>query len=290
MNAAVLSIRRLLRRGVGIYWRNKRLILRAVYCASGMMIFLVLTFMASKKGLITQLELRNQSPSLAFLFGTDWMGRDMFARVFLGLRLSFCIGLISALISSVIGVLLGVVAATFGGIVEKLVNWLIDVVMSLPHLVFQILIAFAAGGGLIGVIFAISLTHWTTTARVVRAEIVRIRSAEYVKLSEKLGRPKRWIARHHMLPQVLPQFLVALVLMFPHAISHEAALSFIGIGLTPHMPSMGIILAESMRGLSAGYWWLLVFPGIALFLLVQCFDGFGESLRDEFSPKLRERV
>jgi peptide/nickel transport system permease protein len=204
------------------------------------------------------------------------------------LRLSLWVGFVAALLSAVLGILLGIAAGFLGGVADQAVTWMIDLVMSLPHLVFQILIAFAFGGGARGVIAAVALTHWAMLARIVRAEAQRIKTSEYVLLSSKLGHSKRWIARHHLLPHLLPQFLVGLLLMFPHAISHEAALSFIGLGLTPHQPSMGIVLAESLRHLSTGFWWLAVFPGLALLLTVKAFDVLGEEMRILLTPRMRQ--
>ena len=244
--------------------------------------------LAGEVGLATRLDARNLHPGLGSLLGTDWLGRDMGTRVLLGLRLSLWVGLVAALFSAVLGILLGVAAGFLGGVADRAVTWMIDLVMSLPHLVFQILIAFAFGGGARGVIAAVALTHWALLARIVRAEAQRIRTSEYVLLSSKLGRTKRWIARHHLLPHLLPQFLVGLLLMFPHAISHEAALSFIGLGLTPHEPSMGIVLAESLRHLSTGFWWLAVFPGLALLLTVKAFDVLGEEARILLTPRMRQ--
>ncbi len=239
-------------------------------------------------GLATRLDARNLHPGLGNLLGTDWLGRDMVTRVLLGLRLSLWVGFVAALGSAVLGILLGLAAGLLGGVADRAVTWMIDLVMSLPHLVFQILIAFAFGGGARGVIAAVALTHWALLARIVRAEAQRIRTSEYVLLSSKLGHSRRWIARHHLLPHLLPQFLVGLLLMFPHAISHEAALSFIGLGLTPHEPSMGIVLAESLRHLSTGFWWLAVFPGLALLVTVKVFDTLGEDLRAFLTPRMRQ--
>ena len=129
------------------------------------------------------------------------------------------------------------------------------------------------------------LTHWTSLARVIRAEALQVSSADYVQLSRRLGKPSPWIARHHMVPHIMPQLLVGLILLFPHAILHEAALSFIGIGLSPHLPAIGIILAESMRHLSTGYWWLGVMPGVLLLLSVKAFDWLGENVRSLLDPK-----
>jgi peptide/nickel transport system permease protein len=122
-------------------------------------------------------------------------------------------------------------------------------------------------------------------ARIIRAEVLQVNTSDYVQLSYKLGHTPLWVARHHMLPHVIPQLLVGLILLFPHAILHEAALTFIGIGLSPHTPAIGIILAESMRHLSTGYWWLGVLPGAALLIAVKAFDILGENIRALVDPK-----
>jgi peptide/nickel transport system permease protein len=201
------------------------------------------------------------------------------------MSLSLRIGLLAAGISAVIGTGLGLAAGTLGGWVDAVITWIVDVFFSLPHLVLLILIAFAVGGGTPGVIIAVALTHWTSLARVIRAEVLQVNSSDYVQLSHRLGRSPVWIARHHMVPHIIPQLLVGLILLFPHAILHEAALSFIGIGFSPHIPAIGIILAESMRHLSTGYWWLGVMPGLLLLLSVKAFDWLGENVRALLDPK-----
>lgn len=233
----------------------------------------------------TNLIARNQAPSWAHLFGTDWLGRDMLVRTWSGLSLSLRVGFLAALFSSIIGLGIGMVAATFGGKVDAFFSWWIDVFLSLPHMVVLILLAFVSGGGIMGVVISVALTHWPSLARVIRAEVYQVRAADYVHLSAKLGRSPLWIARHHILPHVLPQFLVGLILLFPHAILHEAGITFIGIGLSPHQPAIGIILAESMRHLSTGYWWLAVLPGAALLAMVKTFDILGENVRALLDPR-----
>ncbi|MBD0267323.1 ABC transporter permease [Pseudanabaena sp. FACHB-2040] len=243
------------------------------------------TWFLGDTGLNPVLAQRNQPPSLAHPFGTDWLGRDMLTRSLHGMSLSLRIGLLAATLSALIAALLGLAAGTLGGWVDGLITWVVDVCLSLPHLVLLILIAFAAGGGTRGVIIAVALTHWPSLARVIRAEVLQVNSSDYVQLSHRLGRSPAWIARHHMVPHIMPQLLVGLILLFPHAILHEAALSFIGIGLSPHLPAIGIILAESMRHLSTGYWWLGVLPGLLLLLSVKAFDWLGENLRTLLDPK-----
>ena len=123
----------------------------------------------------------------------------------------------------------------------------------------------------------IILTHWTNLARVIQAEILQIRSMHYISVAKKLGRSKLWILKKHFLPQIVPQFIVGLILTFPHAIIHEASISFLGYGLSPEQASVGIILSESMRYLSSGMWWLAVFPGLTLVCIVLLFDKLGEN-------------
>ncbi len=236
----------------------------------------------------TNLSERNQAPSLSRPFGTDWLGRDMLVRTWSGLSLSLRVGFLAALFSSLIALLIGLTAATLGGVVDAFFSWWIDVFLSLPHMVVLILLAFVSGGGLTGVVISVALTHWPSLARVIRAEVYQVRSADYVQLSAKFGRSPFWIARHHILPHVFPQFLVGLILLFPHAILHEAGITFIGIGLSPHQPAIGIILAESMRHLSTGYWWLAVLPGAALLVMVKLFDILGENVRALLDPRLAQ--
>lgn len=236
-------------------------------------------------GLSTDFNTRHTAPSLAHPFGTDWLGRDMFARTVRGLSLSLFVGLSAAAISAVLGVILGTLSATFGGVVDLAITWLIDVFMSLPHLVLLILIAFVVGGGVQGVIISVAVTHWPNLARIMRAEVLQLKNTDYVQLSARLGRSPWWIARNHMLPHLFPQFLVGLILLFPHAILHEAAITFIGVGLNPTTPAIGIILSESTRYLSAGYWWLGVLPGLTLLVAVKAFDVLGQNVRSLLDPR-----
>lgn len=147
------------------------------------------------------------------------------------------------------------------------------------------LVSLAFGTGLYGVVMGIGLTHWTPLARVLRAEIKQIKATDYVKLSQQLGKSKWWIAKKHILPLVVSQVIVGLILVFPHAIMHEASISFLGFGLSPHEPAIGIILSEAMKYFSVGCWWLAVFPGLSLLLLVLIFDLIGENVHKLLDPQ-----
>ena len=229
-------------------------------------------------------EARRLAPSLSHLFGTDNLGRDMFYRTVCGLSTSIQIGLLSALISSVIALLLGSLSAIFGGKVDQIVSFMVDLCMGVPHLILLILISIAVGGGAAGVITGVAVTHWPNLTRVIRAEVMQIRSAQYVQIARKLGKSNWHIAAKHIVPHVFPQYLVGLILLFPHAILHEAAITFLGYGLPLDTPAVGVILAESMKHLATGMWWLAFFPGIALLLMTQLFDIVGDYLKILIDP------
>lgn len=232
----------------------------------------------------TDFTQKNIMPCAEHWFGTDWMGRDMFLRTLAGLSLSVLVGLGAACASAVIALVLGCAAALGGKKVDAAITWFIDLMLGIPHIVLLVLISYALGKGFLGVMIGVAVTHWPSLARVIRAEVLQCKEAGFVAIARKLGKSPLSIAARHMLPYVFPQFLVGLILLFPHAILHEAALTFLGFGLPPDQPAIGIILSESMSYLSAGYWWLAVFPGVALVAVVLLFDLAGSSLRRLIDP------
>ena len=236
------------------------------------------------RAMTTDFTRKNLAPCGAFLFGTDWMGRDMLARTLAGLSLSIRIGLLTAAVSAVIALAMGVASAVFGGWVDALISWCIDLVMGIPHILLIMLISLAFGKGFVGVVAGVALSHWPSLARVIRGEVLQLRGAVYVHTAEKLGVSRLTIAGRHMLPHLLPQFLTGLVLQFPHAILHEASVTFLGFGLSPEQPAIGVILSESMSYLTTGKWWLAVFPGLSLVLVVVLFAAVGEQLRKLLDP------
>ncbi|WP_236146698.1 ABC transporter permease [Paenibacillus xylanilyticus] len=235
-------------------------------------------FVLPAESTLTSLKERNLAPLWAHPFGTDWLGRDMFMRTLKGLTTSIQVGLLAACGGGIVALVLGLIAAS-GKLADRLVSWLIDLFLSVPHLVSLVMLAFVFGGGLPGVAAAIALTHWPNLARIVRAEMIQLKSADYIHISRRLGQSRFRIATQHMLPHLVPQLFVGTLLIFPHAILHEAAITFLGLGLSPQQPAIGIILSESMRYLSAGMWWLAFFPGLALLLVVRAFDVLGNSFK-----------
>lgn len=225
------------------------------------------------------------SPSLAHPFGTDFIGRDMFHRTIKGLSNSIIIGVLASIFSSIIALLAGIASAVFGGWVDKFVNWCVDLCMGLPHLVLLMLISFMMGKGVKGVTIAVALTHWPSLTRIVRSEVMQIRSSQYVKVAYKMGRTKTQVAFQHILPHVIPAYLIGLVLLFPHAIMHEASITFLGFGMPAEMPAIGVILSEAMQHISTGKWWLALFPGLMLLIAVLLFDIIGENLKKLWNPE-----
>ncbi|GHV61959.1 peptide ABC transporter permease [Spirochaetia bacterium] len=223
-------------------------------------------------------------PSLSHLFGTDYLGRDMFFRTIKGLSTSILIGALASAISACIALAFGLIAATAGDIADKIIAYFVDLFMGVPHMVLLILISFMMGKGLQGIIIGVALSHWPNLTRVIRAEVLQVKEAQYVKTAGKLGKTKAQIAVQHIIPHVFPQFIIGLILLFPHAILHEAGITFLGFGLSVDTPAIGIILSESLKHIAAGMWWLVFFPGATLVVIVMLFDKLGEQVKLLIDP------
>ena len=232
----------------------------------------------------TDFSQRNLSPSLQHLFGTDWMGRDMLARTLSGLSLSIRIGILTAVVSAAVALFLGTASAVLGRKADAVISWCIDLVMGIPHILLVMLISLACGRGFVGVVAGVALSHWPSLARVIRGELMQLRQAPYILVAEKMGVSKLQNVKRHMLPHLLPQFLTGLILLFPHAILHESSVTFLGFGLSSEQPAIGVILSESMQYLTTGKWWLALFPGLALVLVVVLFALLGERVRRMLDP------
>lgn len=263
---------------------RRRLLVGVIVCAVILTAVVISGRLLDGAAVRVDFSAKNLAPGVSHIFGTDWMGRDMLSRTLAGLSTSVLVGLFSAVVSSVIALVLASVAALGGDRADAAVEWLIDLVMGIPHIVLLILISYALGRGFWGVTVGVAVTHWPSLTRVLRAEILQVERQPFIASSRALGVSRSQIARDHMLPAVIPQYLVGLVLLFPHAILHEASITFLGFGLSPEQPAIGVILSEAMTYLTSGAWWLAVFPGIALLLVVLLFDRLGGLVRRLLIP------
>lgn len=225
-----------------------------------------------------------QAPSAAHIFGTDANGRDMALRTIKGLSNSLTIGMIGSVSSLLIALIFSLLLTVGNKRVDKLVNFIIDIFLSIPHMMFLILISVATGRGQAGVVLGIALTHWTGLTRLLRGEILELKNENYIKISRAMGKSKLYIFKNHILPHIGGQMIVGLILLFPHAILHESAISFLGFGLSLSTPSIGIILSESMKYLLQGHWYLAFFPGLLLCLVVYAINLLGENLGNLIDP------
>lgn len=264
--------------------QRQRALLLSAFAALALLAVTVAGLLLFDAAMVTDFSRKNLAPCLVYPFGTDWMGRDMLARTLTGLSLSIRIGALTAAVSAVVALAVGTAAAALGRRVDAVLSWCIDLVMGIPHILLVILISLAFGKGFVGVVAGVALSHWTSLARLLRGEVLQLRSAPYVLTAEKLGRTRLQVARDHLLPHLLPQFLTGLILLFPHAILHEASVTFLGFGLSSEQPAIGVILSESMSYLTTGKWWLAFFPGLMLVATVALFALLGDRLRRILDP------
>jgi len=264
--------------------RRKKSKLISIIIVAIIILVMLLGTLITEDMLSTNFKDKNQFPSFEHPFGTDWLGRDMFLRTVKGLRNSLVIGSLASLISSIIAIIVGGLAGTMPKWVDNIVRIIIDLVMGIPHLILIILISIFVGRGTKGILIGVALTHWVSLARIVRSEVLQVRNEQYIKISRRFGKSNWYIFKNHMIPVVLPQYIIGLVLMFPHAILHEASVTFLGFGLSPETAAIGIILSESMKYLISGMWHLAFFPGLVLVILVLLINKLGENLSLILNP------
>lgn len=224
-------------------------------------------------------------PSLAHPMGTDGLGRDVLLRCLYGLRVSFAVALLSALTATVLGTVVGAVAAAVGGWVDRLLMRLVDALGAIPHLVLGVFIVALFQPSLGAVVASIGLTHWLTVARIVRAEVLSLRERPYIDAAISGGAGRLRVLTRHLVPGVAPHALLAAALLVPHAIFHESALSFLGLGLPSQLSSLGTMLNLGQRGLLAGAWWPALFPGLCIVVATLGLAGLAGALRERMSPK-----
>ncbi|MFE6770864.1 ABC transporter permease [Streptomyces fimicarius] len=229
-------------------------------------------------------------PSPAHLFGTDDVGRDLLLRCVYGLRVSLLVGLVAALTATVIGTAIGALAGAFGGWTDRVVMRVVDALSSIPHLLLGIFIVAMFRPGVWPVIISVALTHWISTARIVRSEVLSLRSRPFIDAAISGGASRTRVIVRHLLPGVLPQAGLAAVLMVPHAMWHESALSFLGLGLPAHQASLGNLVQSARGSLLAGDWWPTLFPGLFLIIPTLALAGLAGAWRDRINPRRKSEL
>lgn len=226
--------------------------------------------------------------STAHLLGTDHLGRDVLSRLIFGARVSMVVGFMAVVFAGVVGTVLGVLSGYLGGWVDQLIMRITDTWLAVPGLTYAIFLAAIVGPSMWNIVIILALVFWTRYARVIRGEVLSLRERDFVRLAIVAGCSKRTIMRRHILPNVLNSAIVIATLMLGIVITTEAALSFLGVGVPPPKPAWGLMLADGKKGMMAGYWWLTVFPGTCIALLVLSSNLLGDWLRVKFDPQLRQ--
>jgi len=223
-------------------------------------------------------------PSRLFLFGTDGLGRDILVRIAYGARVSLIVGVLASGLAVAFGALVGIVAAWFGGAIDTILSRLMDVVLSLPFLVFALALVAIVGPSLTISIVVIAFFSWATVGRVVRAQALSIREQEYIRAARSMGAGSMRIMFVEILPNVAATLIVYATLLIPSSIAFEATMSFLGLGVVPPTPSWGNMLADSIAFYKVA-WWFVAFPGAALVGTTLAFNILGDSVRDAFDPR-----
>jgi len=236
-----------------------------------------------------ELALRLEGPSLVHWFGLDELGRDIFARVLSGARISLMVGIVVVSVSATIGTLLGAIAGYFGGRVDEAISRITDILLAFPGLLLAIALVAVLGPSLTNVVLALCLIGWVGYARLVRGQVLRAREFEFVQAARALGAPTSRILIQHIIPTALPAVSVQATLGMGGAILAEASLSFLGLGVQPPTPSWGTMLSYGRSHLlDAPH--LTIFPGIAIAVVVLGFNFLGDGLRDTFDPATTRRA
>jgi ABC-type dipeptide/oligopeptide/nickel transport system permease subunit len=224
-------------------------------------------------------------PSLEFPLGTDHLGRDMLSRMLYGARVSMTVGVVAECIVLAIGVPLGALSGYYGGRLDMVLMRFVDVMYAFPRLLFVIMIMSMLGRGLLNIFIAIGLTGWVRVARLTRAQMLSLKEHEFCEAARAAGARNLTIIVRHLLPNALTPIIVSLTFGIPEAIFTEAALSFIGVGISPPTPSWGQMVGEHQQFIRS-YWHLCVFPALGIATIMLAFTFLGDGLRDALDPKL----
>ena len=225
---------------------------------------------------------------VTFWLGTDGAGRDLLSSMFYGLRISLGVGVMSGVIALCVGSSIGLMAAYYGGRVDTMIMRIVDIQLSFPAILVALILIAALGKGVDKVIIALVLVQWAYYARTVRGSALVERNKEYIEAAVCLGLDKKRILFRHLLPNCLPPLIVVGTVQTAHAISLEATLSFLGVGLPITEPSLGLLIANGFEYMMSGRYWISFFPGIALLITIVSINLVGDQLRDVLNPRLQK--
>ena len=270
-------------------WR--RLLANKAAVAGGV-ILLILIFLAIFAPWIAphsysyqNLELGAQPPSSEFLLGTDTLGRDLFSRILYGARVSLLVGFVATSVALVIGVSWGIVAGYFGGRIDSVMMRIVDVLYGLPFIIFIILLMVIFGRNIWLLFGAIGAVEWLTMARIVRGQVLTVKTQEYVLAAQAMGVSNIQMFRKHIYPNILGPIAVYATLTIPQVMLLEAFLSFLGLGIQPPMSSWGTLIRYGVESMEE-YSWLLIYPGLTFTITLFALNFFGDGLRDALDPKI----
>lgn len=254
-------------------------------------IFAIVTPLISKYAYdATDLSMTNAKPSMEHLMGTDKLGRDLFVRLAYGARYSLIIGVAAAVINLVIGVVYGGIAGFFGGTIDNIMMRIVDVLYSIPSIIYVVLLmalfkeANIGGSGLIPIILALSISYWVGMARIVRGDILQLKQQEFVLAARTLGASKFRILFRHLIPNCIGSIIVTMTLLVPSAIFTEAFLSFLGLGINAPLASLGTLCNDAMSAIYL-YPYQLFFPAAMICLIILSFNMLGDGLTEALDPK-----
>lgn len=235
----------------------------------------------------TNYDIIYQIPSVAHLFGTDQFGRDLWVRTWMGTRISLLIAFVAAFLDLTVGVVYGAVSALIGGKVDAVMQRFIEILVGIPHLIIVILLMMIMPAGIWTIVVALSITGWVNMARLVRAEILKLKNQEFVLAARVLGTSTSRIIWKHLIPNTVGVIVINAMFTIPSAIFTEAFLSFIGIGMQEPKASLGVLINNGYQVLR-NFPHVLIFPAIVIVLIMVCFSILGDGLRDALDPRMRK--